>query len=325
MGDTTTETPDAPPNAEHDKLRAAVRTDGRPMTVISQEIGLAYGTFSVWMGGKDAGDNERIAQAVAKWLATRGARAAAREVLPRAPSYIATPSAKAFTTTLEYAQYAPDLVIISGGAGVGKTTAADEYRRGHPNVWLFTARPSFSTMQPMLEQLLVTLDTTERAASRRSGAIIRRMIGSQGLLIVDEAQHLQVGALDELRSIQDASGVGLALVGNETVYSRLEGQGRTPQYAQLFSRIGMRTQRATPLVADVDALIDAWGITNPGQRRTLRAIGRKPGALRGMTKVLRVAHMLSAGDAAEPGVLTEDHIKAAWSRLSDTAVEGAAA
>ena len=78
MGDTTTETPDAPPNAEHDKLRAAVRTDGRPMTVISQEIGLAYGTFSVWMGGKYAGDNERIAQAVAKWLATRGARAAAR-------------------------------------------------------------------------------------------------------------------------------------------------------------------------------------------------------------------------------------------------------
>ena len=103
-------------------------------------------------------------------------------------------------------------------------------------------------------------------------------------------------------------------MGNETVYTRIEGVGRTPQFAQLFSRVGMRLGRRAPVKRDVEMLLDAWGIDGAEERRLLSAVSRKPGALRGMTKTLRMAAMLAAADG---GRLDHLHLTMAWSRLSN--------
>jgi len=320
MGDTIDDKTEAP--VDVDAVRAAVRAlataEGLPLTEVARLAGVAYGTLTPWLGGTYAGRVDLVAGKMQTWLDSRSAQRRTRGVLRAQPGYIPTPTAASFVATLEYAQTAPDLVLITGGAGVGKTTAAREYQRTAPNVWLLTICPTQAGMGPMLEELLGVLGVQERSTSRRSSAAVRRVIGSGGLLIVDEAQHLQNKALEVLRTLHDLGGIGVALLGNETVQSRLEGKGRTPEYAQLFSRIGTRTRRSVPLAADIDALLDAWGVTEVPLRRLCRAIGRKPGALRVLGKCLRQAHMLAAGEGHE-GPLTAALIERAWARISDSA------
>ena len=76
--------------------------------------------------------------------------------------------------------------------------------------------------------------------------IVQRLQGTKGLLILDEAQHLMLPALESLRSIYDTTECGLVLMGNEAVYSRLSGR-RSAEFAHLFSRVGSVLKLEKPL------------------------------------------------------------------------------
>jgi DNA transposition AAA+ family ATPase len=316
MGDTTSE--------EFDPLRARVRElaaqRGMTFADVSRLSGVAYATCYAFMNGKYSGQNARVAEKLDTWLTSIQEQTQARANAGALPSYVHTPTAAAFTGVLLHAQSVPDLVVITGGAGVGKTTAAREYQLRHPNVWLMTCEPACGSTHAMLEHLCETMGLSENATNRRSRAIIRRVTNASGLIIVDEAQHLATQALDQLRTLHDKAGVGLALLGNEQVYSRLEGGGRRAEFAQLFSRVGMRIARARPLASDVDALLDAAGVEGKAERKLMRAVAAKPGALRGMSKTLRVAMMIASVENSE--TLTEQHLSDAWNRLSDHAQIG---
>ena len=63
---------------------------------------------------------------------------------------------------------------------------------------------------------------------------------------------------------------------------------------------------------DVNALDGAWGITDGEAIDILQEIGKKPGALRVVTKTLRLASLFAQG-AGE--ALTAQYIRAAWQEL----------
>jgi DNA transposition AAA+ family ATPase len=149
-------------------------------------------------------------------------------------------------------------------------------------------------------------------------AIVRFLRGKQALIIIDEAQHLSSQALDQLRSIHDLAKTGIVLSGNETVYGQLEGGSRRAQYAQLFSRVGMRMKQNTPRAKDICDIIKGWAVDDPECIRLLKAIGRKPGALRTLTKVIRLSFLLAAGDEQSLGA---PHIRRAYAQLSSETME----
>lgn len=305
---------------QFDELRQRFRevTAAREMSIseAARRAGVAPSTLAAWAAGKYAGDNGRVAKDVEVWLRSLDDERIARLGAPSLPTFVDTPSAQAFTAVLSHAQYVPDLVVITGGAGVGKTTAARRYRAEKPNVWMMTGEPSMASSHAMLEYMCDVLGVDEPSPSRRSRAIVRKIISTQGLVIVDEAQHLTTPALEQLRAIHDKAAIGFALLGNAEVYSRLDGGGRKAQFAQLFSRVGMRLARARPLAKDVETLLDAAGVTGAAERKMLRGVAASPGALRSMSKVLRVANMLAAD---EGGTLDQRHLAEAWARLSDNA------
>ncbi|MFZ5059001.1 AAA family ATPase, partial [Klebsiella pneumoniae] len=82
-------------------------------------------------------------------------------------------------------------------------------------------------------------------------ALRRRLDGTQGLIIIDEADHLGAEALEELRLLQEATRVGLVLMGNHRVYSNMTGGNRTVEFARLFSRIAKRVAINKTKKADV--------------------------------------------------------------------------
>ncbi len=321
MGETTANgTPEF--DALRTRLREAQELRNYALSDVAKRAGIAYATLAAWLGGKYAGNNARVAQSVEVWLNSLADESSARMALPLLPSFVFTPTAQAILDTLAHAQFVPDLVVVTGGAGVGKTTACRQYQSTHPNVWLLTAEPACASAYAILEYLCDMLAVDEGAPNRRSRAVARRIGGTQGLVIVDEAQHLTTAALEQLRAVHDKGGIGLALVGNQEVFARLDGGGRKAQFAQLFSRVGMRLSRNRPLAADVDALLEAASIGGAPERKLLRAVAAKPGALRGMSKMLRVAQMLAASDGTE---VEARHLKEAWERLAGSAQIGAEA
>lgn len=316
MGDTTS----TEFNPQRERLRAVLAQRSMSVADASRLSGIAMSTLAAWLGGKYTGRNDRIADEVEKWLRGLEEQAQARAIGSMLPQFVTTPTASAFLAVLQHAQFVPDIAVITGGAGVGKTTTCEEYQRTHANVWIFTAEPATRKMSAALDGVCEALGMTWYTPSRRTHEIIKRVRGSGGLLIIDEANHLESEALNQIRTIHDKSGLGIALVGNSEVYARIGGGGRKAEFAQLYSRVGMKLHRGQPLKEDVELLLDAATIDGQPERKLLRAITRKPGALRGLKKVLRVAQMLAAADNIKDP--TEKHFSESWKQISDNAPIG---
>lgn len=294
---------------------AAIQADRRlSQTAMAKEIGISATALSQWLSGSYPSDPTGLEQSIARWVDACRERQLQAQALPEAPAWVPTPSAERVIAALGYAQVAGDIAIIYGGAGLGKTTAIEAYQRTSPNVWHATMTSATPGVVPALEEVADALGLREvgGGAARVQRAVIRRIRGTQGLLVIDEAQHLGVGALDAMRALHDATGIGLALVGNEAVYARMTGGNRAAYLDRLFSRIGKRVRLLRPTQADVTALVDGWGIRPRACRQLLADIAAKPGGLRGLTKVLRLASMFARG--ADRDVSCDD-IRAAWRDL----------
>ncbi len=114
---------------------------------------------------------------------------------------------------------------------------------------------------------------------------------------MDEAQHLTTRAIEQLRTIHDAAKIGLVLLGNLPLIERVDGLGRTTEFAQLFSRIGLRRKIKKPTRGDITAILDAWDVQDGKIRNAAIVIGQRDGGLRSLTKILRnAAKMARATD-----------------------------
>lgn len=295
------------------EVRAIMQTEGLSQKNVSDESGIPYGTFTSWLSGKYEGRNDDKTRLAKIWLESRAERRHALLTVPTLPGFQPTPTATRIITALHFAQIMPDIAVIAGGAGIGKTTTAHQYQTTHPNVWIATMEPGGASANAMMRELTTVLGIVEKSATELSRAIGKKVAGAGGLLIVDEAQHLSAAAIEQLRTFHDKYGVGVALLGNESVYGRI-GDKRKPEFAQVLSRIGDRITQARPRDADINMLIAAWGVTEKDEIGFLKVVARKPGSLRGLTKCLQRASMLAAGEGKPRDIR---HIRTAFQRLED--------
>jgi DNA transposition AAA+ family ATPase len=297
-----------------EQVQAVMQRDKRfSQSIVAKEAGISATTLNQWLNGKYLGDNEGIDAKLRIWLDAEQARRAAGGAMPEEPSFVVTPTGSRILGALAYAQMAGDIAVVHGNAGVSKTSTSKHYRDSSPNVWIVTMSPSTAGVVTALEEICDALGLSPGGGARKMAkAICRRVRDTHGLLIIDEAQHLSVAALDEIRSIHDATSIGVALVGNDGVFARMAGGRNAQQLDRLHSRVGKRLRLQQSTEADIVALIKAWGITDSKCHPTLISIARSAGALRTLTKCLRLASMYAAAEART--VCCED-VRAAASEL----------
>lgn len=302
-------------------IREEMERFGVTPSRLARESGLSVTRVSQWLKGTYRGSDLPVMEkALGSWLSAvrEGRESATRGYISLIPGWMSTPTANKILLALKYAHKLADIAVIYGGAGLGKTITAHRYAEDVPDVWIATMTPSISSVSACLERVgqAVGLASIPAGGARAEQAIVSRIQGTGGLLIVDEAQHLPIACLDALRSLYDASGVGLAIMGNESVYTQLTGGSRRAHFAQLFSRIGRRERLMRPSAGDIDVLLDAWGVRESKARALCREIGGKAGALRGLTKVLRMARLMLSEEEAE---LSSGAIESAWAELGGLA------
>lgn len=306
--------PKPDPETVLEAVRAAMVARGMSQVQVAREAGVSASSLTQLLGGTYNANPRQLCTKLERWLAGLRERAT-QPAMPSAPEWVGTPSAERVLAALTYAQLAGDVAVVYGGAGVGKSTAARECQRRYPNVWLATMSPATAGVAPALEEVCLALGMRELpgGGARMLREICQRVRNTGGLLVVDEAQHLSVPALDALRSIHDATGIGLALMGNELIYARMTGGTRAAWLDRLFSRIGRRLRLTRSTKEDVVRLAAEYGVTEAETVRRLVSIGSQAGALRGVSKCLRLAQMMAAGAQEALGAR---HVDAAWRDLT---------
>lgn len=299
------------------KLREYKNVNGFSWERVGTNTGMAGSTASVIGAPKSdlsKYSDDKFAQ-LHKFFLTNEIDQEMEKEAPIVPGFQMTKTAKQIHAICDWSRRGK-MNILVGSPGVGKTGAIDQYRvmRGR-HVWKMTASPSSKSLNGMLLSLLAATGATREGGSSKmiSGMIRERVADRQGVIIFDEAQHLGDAALEEVRGIYDATGVGVVFAGNKEVLTRVEGARRDASFAQFFRRIGMVHNFEVPYVEDVSMMLDAWKVAHPRERKFLSDIAMKPGggALGQMSNVLELATIIAQ----------RTHEDRAYDHIEDAAVQ----
>ncbi len=280
-----------------ESLREYIAKSGKTQTAVGTELGVSSGAISSFLSGKYKTPHTLIPKVCA--LLSMNAKKA---VAPKAPGFAETSISRTVYNTVAYAHLRGVIAVVYGDAGVGKTSTVREYVKNDSLALLITISPTYSSITGVNELIAAQLGVRERVARRLTAEIVDRLKGSGRVLIVDEAQHLTVRALNHLRCISDESGVGIALVGNEEVYSKLRGSGKA-DFAQLFSRVGMRKQVQTRDIKmeDIRSIFGRYEL-DEGVLKLLGGVANTPYGLRGAVNVY-VNTAAVYGEVTEKGMV----------------------
>ena len=285
---------------------------GRPGSTLSR---FSAGKYN---GGPFASGNGEIAKHIFRFRQTLVRQTELKVEAPDIPTFFETKTASEIHHLLAWAQRGRMCYWV-GGPGTGKPPAAKEYAQRASTVWHVEILRSTKTTMALSHLILEVMRdfTGPTGTARLSAYVMGKFRDTGGLLILDDAQNLDIDQIEEVRGWFDRTNVGVAFIGNPKVVSRMEGGSRAADFAQLYSRIGMRMIRALPLKDDIEALATAWQVQDEQVAATLHKIGSKPGGLRSCTYVMELAMMLARADNSE---LTVQHVHTAWTQLSSNPV-----
>ena len=297
------------PQGEKRDLRAAFQIEleqsGLSTARAADQIGRHASSITRWLNGTYTGDNDAVAADIERWLDTRAD--AARRSLDGAglDRHAETSAARQITSALAYAHAAGDIVAIIGKPGRGKTWASERYCAGRTNAFYLSVSSAVFSLPGLLSLVgeAIGAGRHHRSALEAERTIIDRLRDRQALIVVDEAHHLRDKLLDELRIIRDRAGCGLALVADETIRMALA------RCQQVDGRIGLKIDLATQPMADVEDIAASVLGRRPSKKelKTLNAVGKGPGGLHAMRRLLGRAWMVAqaAGrDSIEPADIT---------------------
>lgn len=237
-------------------------SSGMSQNKMAQAVGLSQTALSNWRRQIYHGDPAYVEGKLREYFETQAAREAVEEqAAPYLPDtgYVPTTVSEDIYKGIKFAQLERGMVVLQGDAGIGKTEGARKFLHDYPHSTVFiTATPTTGSLGCIIKLLARALGVPDmRGRMDMMLAIRDKLAGTNKVVIIDEAQHLRLPALEELRGLSDADAVtgtpgnGVCLIGNTEVYSRLMGRQQA-QFAQLFSRIKMNRSYSTRKVKKED-------------------------------------------------------------------------
>jgi len=163
--------------------------------------------------------------------------------LPETPDelFVETAQSKSVFTVCRFAQRKGLLALLIGPAGVGKTTALEAYARSNSQTIMVTAFPGIPPVC-MLKRITAKLKYESGGDDATMiDNLINRLKGKNILLIIDEGHYVKLNILEQIRHIQDMTGVGIVLSGNFGLHEQMKGKEQV-KYAHLSSRAAMKVR-----------------------------------------------------------------------------------
>lgn len=230
----------------------------------------------------------------------------------RNPGFVLTPSATEITEILSACQDQGRMGLIVGNAGVGKTMTALHFCNEDPDHRFYLEiDQTTAALQGMMEAVLEALGGSAPAGCgpRALHKDILWLIQTSGgessplILVIDEAQHLETKAVEQLRSLHDQTDIAIVFLGFVGLMAKWQAKrdGRD-SWAQLRRRIprfawrDINNGRAGVPPADIRAICRAWNITAKGAVEKLAKEAER-GGLSDVTTILEASAALAGSEA----------------------------
>ena len=173
--------------------------------------------------------------------------------------YVPTSISEDVFQSIRYCQLHRCVTVLHGDAGVGKTKGAEKFLRENPSSTVYISMtPSTASLNGVCRALAKALKIGGKHNRMDMMEEVRtRLAGTNKVVIVDEAQHLKLPAIEELRSLSDPDivtgtpGNGVCLIGNSEVYDRIRGKAQA-EFAQIFTRVKMPRQYRSSRITKED-------------------------------------------------------------------------
>lgn len=262
-----------------ERLENYMKESGISQARIAPLMGVSMTALSQYRNGKYKGDVKAVEAKIDEYLNTVEAQQEIKEKTQEykgSEDYIPISISEDIYKMIKYAQLNGGIAIAHGDAGIGKTKAAQKFVRENPTQAIYLEMsPVAGTLTNMLRMLARALKLPQSSNKFELVMDIRdKLEGTNKVIIIDEAQHLKLSALEQIRTLADPNsitgtkGVGIVLIGNTEVYSKMKGK-QEAQFAQLFSRIKMSRYYSTFNVTDNDVGLLFPTLTKKGMTKEL--------------------------------------------------------
>lgn len=217
-----------------------------------RRVGVSESVISRWLKGAYP-NPETVDKKVTDFLDKEEVRDIVAEV--RDIPFSETNISKKIWNTLEYCRIQRTIGVVYGDAGIGKTRTMEEWKRDKTDVITVTVTPAFASPKSFLKVLARSLKSSRQGSiDDIFSEILDKLEGTDRTIVIDEAQHLTCKTLELVRSINDMQGTAIILIGNELIYNKMQGRQQA-EFAQLFSRIGMKIHLLTDYFTERDVSI----------------------------------------------------------------------
>lgn len=205
---------------------------------LSKETGLSTSVISQFLNGTYTGDNEEVAKTIDRYLTVGKERLNSVSDVQFVEDLYNT---REVLFACNYAHRNNDITLVSGDAGAGKTTALRYYAENNTGVIFVTANACITTATAILS--LICRQIGKQVPTRRAAlmnALVEQLTGTNRLIIIDEADHLSLDALQAVRNLNDTAHCGIVLSGNDKIYRQMLSPRRGYEFEQIRTRIIVR-------------------------------------------------------------------------------------
>lgn len=213
------------------QLEAFMSRENVSQASLSRALGVSASAISLFLKDKYAGKSVELAEKIKLYI-----RNFSKKEQKQESKLYESKDKKMSDFVIAEAIENREIAIITGEAGSGKSSIAKEWSKSHPNVVLLEAT-LHTTASVLLRELCTRFGVNGGSNLHESVSNIAKYLKSADVvLMIDEAEHLPLRALEDLRRIWDFSCVPLVLFGTEILTRNL--MGKNGELRQLYSRIG---------------------------------------------------------------------------------------